>query len=326
MKINPRDIDRFECTKFKATLFYGNNLGLIQLRIAKIHNAFPQSTAIKINYSDVLRDPDLLLNEMQTTGLFGDKKVIVISEVEGAMPKQLEKILSESHDAVIIMYGNEITAKDQVRKFFETSAEFAAVPCYLEEAGNLEVALKKSGIQVADQAAMQYISTNLSGDSVSLSAEIDKLTSFHKAGDKLSLEDVKAIISKSAQDTDADKYIASLIQGDLLSAEIELEKLILSDVKLSFIIRALSRYFTKLYLAHGLIADGISEAEAPSKLTPPIFFKNIPTFRLAIKRYSAPKTIEILEQLLGIEIKIKSNDTGLSKIIFEKELFNLFTS
>jgi DNA polymerase-3 subunit delta len=342
MKINPRNIDRFlnngEFTEFKSILFYGNNTGLIQNHIESICKVFLRNVSdeeslnkLKMKYSDVSKEPDLLLNEIKTTSLFCSKKIILINEVSGTITKQLEEALSEerSSDVLVIFYGDQIAVKDKVQKFFETSPDFASIPCYLEEAQDLEreisSRLRKEGVRIENPEAIKYIANNISGDRLSIETELDKIISSYKKEDKISNIEIKNIISKSSADTNADKYIAFLMQEDFLSSEAELEKLILSDVKLSFIVRALSRYFTKLYLAHGLIADGIPEAEVPSKLKPPIFFKNVPSFKLAMKKYSASKTIDILERLLLLEIQIKSNDSNLAKIIFEKELFNIFT-
>jgi DNA polymerase-3 subunit delta len=338
MKINPRSIDRFlnnqEFKKFKAILLYGNNIGLVQQYIDLISKKISEgedADKLKFKYADIAREPELLLNEIKTTSFFGSKKIILISEISSKIPKQLEKILLEekNSDVVVIFYGSQLVPRDNIRKFFETSQELAIIACYLEEAQSLErkifSKLQEAGVQIENPQAIKYIASNMSGDSASIETELDKLISFHNAGNKISNKDIKNIISKVNSDPDADKYISFLVQEIFLSAEAELEKLILSGVQLSFIVRALSRYFTKLYLAHGLLADGVSESEVPSKLKPPIFFKNIPTFKIAMKKYSASKVIEILEALLFLEIKIKSNESGLAKIIFEKDLFDIFT-
>lgn len=338
MKINPRNLDGFltrEFIKYKALLFYGNNLGLIQQHIASISKNFfaakeDASNVIRINYSSLAREPDLLLNEMRTLGLFGSKKIVIVSEVTGAIPEQLKKALSEesSPDVLIIFYGNQIAVKDPVQKFFELSQGFASVACYLEEAQSIErtalAAFKKAGIQIEGSELIKYVSSNVSGDSASIAAELDKLVSLHKSGDKLVMADMKAIISQSLTPADCDKYISFLMNRDCLSAEVELDRLILAGIKLTFIIKALSRYFMILYVAHGLIADGTPEDEVPSRLKPPIFFKNIPTFKLALKTYSVPKIIKALEQLLQVEIKVKTYDSSFAEIICKKELFGLF--
>jgi len=340
MKINPRSVDNFinnnEFKRFKATLFYGNNIGLVKKRITRISENFFQnnseqeaSNKIKMNFADVSREPDLLLNETKTLSFFGSKKIILISEASGVVSKQLEKILLEENnpDALIIFYGGQLAPKDQVRKLFETSQELASIPCYLQESFGIEhevlAELKKAGI-TSNAETIKYVVNNLGGDSASISTEIDKLVSIYKHGDKISTDEVKNIISKSSRDADCDKYISFLMKEDFSLAEAELEKLMLAGTKPSFIIRMLSRYFTRLYLSHGLIAEGTSEDDVPSKLRPPVFFKNIPTFKLALKKYSASKIMEILEKLLNLEIKIKTHDTTLSKIICEKELFSMF--
>jgi DNA polymerase III subunit delta len=340
MKINPRNIDNFlnnEFKKFKATLFYGNNIGLVHKRIDRISKKFLVDSndqevlnQIKINYSELAREPDMLLNEIRTLSFFGSKKIILISEVSGVIPKQLEKTLLEENnsDVLVIFYGGQLLPKDQVRKLFESSQQLASVPCYLEESFSIEreaiTRLKEAGIETTDTEAIKYVAINVGGDSASISTELDKIVSFYNRGDKISTDEVRNIISKSSTDADADKYISFLMLENFSSAEAELEKLILAGIKLPFLIKALSRYFTRLYVAHGLITEGISESEVASKLKPPIFFKNIPTFKLALKKYSAQKTIEVLEQLLYLEIKIKTHDTTLAKIIFEKELFEMF--
>lgn len=340
MKINPKHIENFlnnEFKKFKATLFYGNNMGLCHKYIDHTSQKFlnvtekqESSSKIKINYHELARGPDLLLNEIRTLNFFCSKKVILISESSGTVPKQIEKILLEENnsDVLIVFHGGQLLPQDQVRKLFETSQQLASVPCYLEEPLRIEREitdrLKKAGIETIDTEAIKYIANNIGGDSASISNEINKLISLYKSGDKISIEEIKNIVSKSSYDADTDKYISFLISENFSSAEAEFEKMMLAGIKLQVIVKALSQYFTRLYIAHGLISEGISENEVALSLKPPVFFKNIPTFSLALKKFPIEKTIKILEQLLYLEIKIKTHDVALAKIICEKELLEIF--
>jgi len=340
MKINTRDIDSFlnrDFTKFKAILLYGNNLGLVHDRIACIYKKFFQgsseqekSNKVKLRYSDIAKAPDLLSNEISALSFFGTKKLVVVSEVTGGIPKQLESMLLENPtpDTLVIFYGGQIAAKDQVRKFFETKEKFASVPCYLEEAPVIErkiySRLKEAEIKIIDPEAVKYAANSMGGDTRFIAREIDKLVAICKEKGQLSINEVKDVVSKTVAETNGDKYITCLMEGKMLSAELEFEKLILAGAKPSYIIRALARYFNQLYVAYGLIDEGVSTTEVPSKLKPPIFFKAIPTFRTALKKYSASKTLEVLEQLFSLEIKAKIHDASLAKTICEKELFDLF--
>ena len=343
MKITLNNIKRFlkeeQFIKFQAILFYGNNIGLARNYITSICDKFlvdilpvgqKHLSKVTFDYSTIVASPDLLLNEIRSLNFFGDKKIIVINEASGAISKQLEQMLLEKQDEniLIIFCGNRISTKDQIYKFFVSKQNMAAIPCYLEESSSIKrtllMKLEQAGIRVESNDVVEYIASNIEGDSTYMLNEIDKIISAYKDNKIVTFQEIKNIISESSSDTNCDKYISLLVAEKFQLAESELKKLISADVKPHFIVKSLSRYFIKLYTAYGLIAERVAETEITAKLTPPIFFKNIPTFKAALRKYPISKVIKILEDLLKLEIKVKSNDTNLAKIILVQELLNLF--
>ncbi|NRA73646.1 MAG: DNA polymerase III subunit delta [Rickettsiales bacterium] len=343
MKITLNNVKKFldeeNFIKFKAILFYGDNSGLIQRYVSSISDKFlansfaeEQKSLNKIifNYSPIIKEPDLLLNEMKSINFFGDRKIIIINEVIGNISKQLEQILLErqSTDVLVILYGNKISTKDQIYKVFLSAQDLAAIGCYSEQSSDIKKTIfakcKDAGMQVESQEVVEHIANNIGGDSAYISAEIDKIISFCDTKNLITLKDVKNIVGGFSSNVGCDKYISFLIEEKFQLAESELKKLILADVKPHFIVRYLSRYFMRLYVAHGLMSEGVHEVDVPRKLTPPVFFKDVPIFKLALKKYSISKITKILECLLKLEIKIKSNDTKFAEMVLEQGLFNLF--
>jgi DNA polymerase III delta subunit len=116
-----------------------------------------------------------------------------------------------------------------------------------------------------------------------------------------------------------------MLEKKILQAELVLEKLISAGVKSSQVIRCALRYYTQLYVAHGLLCNGMPFSQAFSQLKPRIFFKYTSAFNAALKEYSVHQVLCVIEQLLALEIRAKAVDAQSAWVICHKKLYEILS-
>ena len=87
--------DNIKLLKNKFSLFYGENLGLINEFKSKISNNY-NNKIIKFNQNDILENQSILLNEIENLSLFEDKKVFFLIDVNDKILNIIEEIISKN--------------------------------------------------------------------------------------------------------------------------------------------------------------------------------------------------------------------------------------
>ena len=98
--------------KNNIVLFYGENTGLIDDFKDKIIKNFSKSNIIKYNQEDILKNKDLLLNELQNFSLFHPQKIFLIRDVNDKALGVVEAAIKEIGENKIFLFS-DILEKDQ---------------------------------------------------------------------------------------------------------------------------------------------------------------------------------------------------------------------
>jgi DNA polymerase-3 subunit delta len=120
----------------------------------------------------------------------------------------------------------------------------------------------------------------------------------------ITLEDIEEIRIGPVE-TSLDTFCHAFASLQMAQASSLMNQLQGEGVNIIGILRSLAKYFLRLYYVRSKIDAGIKEAEAISSLTPPLFFKHIPTFTHHVKKWNNDKIILLLEELSELEVKCK---------------------
>ena len=166
--------------KNNSILFYGENLGLIEdfkKRIKKLNN---NKEFINFNQDEILKNEDLLLDEIQNVSLFGKEKIFFVNHVSDKIFKIVEKILNKNIDSNIFLFAGLLEKKNKIRNYFEKSKQFGIVPCYSDN----EISLKKivlsklKDFQGLNPYNLNLILESCNLDRMKLMNELDKIEIF----------------------------------------------------------------------------------------------------------------------------------------------------
>jgi DNA polymerase III subunit delta len=320
--------------RYKAILVFGSDHSLVSERVAflcrkVITNKDSETfSKVQLNYSDVAKDPSHLIDHIFSNTLLAEPKFIIIEDVDTSINKEVKAILvNNKSDNIVVLKAGELPPNSSIRRFFELENDLAALPCYtLENIGIKELLLTRmSEHQIkCEHGVVDYVVSNLRGEYLAISSEIDKMILCGIKQGTLSISNVEELLSGSSEKNTYDRLIKFLINADAVAVEHEFLKLNSSGVHVIAISRNIANYFIRLLRVKELISYKIcSESEALNILRPPIFFKHLEDFKRALNKYSIVQIINIIEICTNLEIECKT--TNISPLLcWEKMIYRTF--
>ena len=125
------------------SLFYGENLGLINDFKKLIIEANKNTTLIRLNEEEVLKKDAILFREISNTSLFEEKKAIFVDQVSDKILNQILEIENISTDIKIYFFSGVLEKKSKLRNYFEKSKNACAIACYEDNTITLKNIIQK---------------------------------------------------------------------------------------------------------------------------------------------------------------------------------------
>ncbi len=328
MKINYRNFES-NIKQFKSVLVYGNDYGVVSQTVDNIINKLiPGEQTIfnftSLQYNSIIKNPELLYNELNSHSLTKEKKIVLINEVEKVLPVWFKDLLLNlNNDVFVIFKASELVSNAAIRKFFETEKNLAVIACYHDEYATtkaiVESKLKQHKINI-DKETLDYLVANVNFDRLVLLSELDKLILFAQETGKVSLEQTKKLISLSGS-CSIDDFCFDVALGNSTDFDLRLRQLLDSKTNIITVIRSIARCFQQLLKVQSFIKNGMTLEQAMQKITPQVFFKYVPKFTNCLKRYSLMQLQDIITVLTDLELLCKSKNTD-HKVLFEYTVLN----
>ncbi len=319
MKIPPNKIENFikkPDNNISGILIYGPDLGLVSLRSEELYKNIKAKNndifnAIEFSYKDLKKDPARLNDELRLRSLFGDKKIIKITDIENTITKDLENILKKySGNNFMLWIGEDLSPSSSVRKLFETEKNLACIPCYKDDIVSLKQLISNYFSQNGYKASYEIIDLlahKFSGNRLIVISELEKLFTYKGENKQVTLNDIEESISENIE-LSLDNLCQEFASLNNQGLDNYLNKAFKENISPITIIRTLINYFLKLYLVQVKINNGTPEKIAIDNLKPPIFFKNIPIFKNHLTIWNLDKLSEILLSLQKLEASCKNNN------------------
>ena len=268
------------------TLFYGENLGLIndlKELIRKFNNG---NSIIRFNEEEIVKKNIIFFREINNDSLFGEKKIIFIDQVS-------DKILDLIHEAEkieteksIYLFSGILEKKSKLRDFFEKSNNCNIVPCYEDNEATLKRIILQNlkdfkGISTEN---MNLIIENCSLNRTKLKNELDKIKCFFL--DKvLDTENLEKLLNIKTNNN-FDKLKDAALLGKKQDTNKLLSDTILENEKNVFYLNSINQRLVKLLEIDN---NNNSVEKAVNTLKPPVFWKDKPNFISQAKLWNQKK-------------------------------------
>lgn len=237
-------------------LIYGPDRGLVSeraFRIAeksgvKLDDPF---ALIKLDTIDLQSDPDRLLNEANTIGLFGGQRLIWLRAggAEKVLLDSVTRIAEDpSLDCFVIIEGGDLKKGTALRKLAESNRAIVAVACYGDDAKALnslvDDELGQFGLRITPEAR-RLLNESLGGDRMASRNEIRKLALYCRGAEVITETQVEEIVG-DASATSVDDAIDAVLKGDCNGLQQSMKKIVASKTSVFLVLQSCLKQFQLL--------------------------------------------------------------------------------
>ena len=321
MKIKSENFLNFIKTNsnnFRFILFYGPNIGLVNLLFNKVIKELSIDVNDPFNVSkfytqNLIDEPYILTDTITTFTMSSDKRIILLDLSNNSLRKNIidnikTSLSSEVDDFLVIIKADNLGSMNELVKFTLNYKFGILVPCYEETANQIKLEisniLRENNYKFSD-SFISNLSSKFSNDSSINKMEFDKLNNF-LINNKEVTETV--LLSSVIDNTNVNLNNLSnfCALGDVKNALFFYEKIIDSSISPIVVIRTMVKHFKIIEKVLCNIEDGKNIDDAINYIKPPIFFKDKPVIINQSRLWSLPKINLILKRLADAEIRCKS--------------------
>ena len=302
-------------------LFYGENTGL-KNSFKYVLKKNIDFESLSFNQDEVIKNENIVINEISNVSLFGKKKIIFIDQVNDKLLNLSKEALSIIGENKIILFSGILDKRSKIRTFFEKDEDCAAVACYPDN----ELTIKKiilerlRGFEGLSTQNLNLIIDSCKLDRVKLNNELEKIISFFQ-DKKIVTEKLQSLLNIASNEDFNLLKDAALTGNKMITNKLLNETLIEPD-KIIYYLNVINQRLNKLKEINS--AKGSEKLEEKIKsLKPPIFWKDKNNFVNQAKLWNTTKIKNILNETYNLEIKFKSNSTINKNVLIKKLIIDI---
>ena len=311
----------FSTLKNNITLFYGENIGLKkELKdLIKFNNK--NKEIIKFLQDQILKNENILFNEINNISLFEREKIIIIDNADDKILETLKEIEDKTYEIKIYIFSEILEKKSKIRNYFEKSKKYGIVPCYQDN----EIGLKKiinnklSGYEGLTPYNVNLIFENCDFDRSKLLNEIEKIKIFF---DKKKIESIDLQMLLNVKSSDNFDYLKDeALVGNIKKTNKLLSQTIIEAEKIMYYLNSINQRLDKLMEINQSGEKNL--VGIIDNLKPPIFWKDKPKVIEQAKKWSLEKTKKMKEKTYNFEVYIKSNSIINKDLLVRKLIIDM---
>jgi DNA polymerase-3 subunit delta len=299
-------------------LFYGENLGLKNDFKRKIKLNNKKIKIVNFTQEEILKNENFFFNEILNISLFEEEKIFFVNHANDKIMPIVEEVEKKAETQKIYFFSDILEKKSKLRNFFEKKKICIAVACYADN----EISIKKivlnklKGFEGLSYENINLIVDNCNLDRIKLNNELEKIFSYF-TNRKINNKELEKILDIRINDN------FNLLKDAALNGNKNETNKLLSDTiidvdKNVFYLALINQRLNKLAEAARL-SNTTNLEDAISRIKPPIFWKDKPSFKEQAKKWNMDKIKLILKKTYDLEIKIKS-EAIIEKNILVKKL------
>ncbi len=308
--------------KTNINLFYGENFGLKNEFKEKLRTHYTKAQKFNINQEEIIKNEDLVYNEIFNLSLFDNEKIIFINQANDKILEFIKKIESKLENQKIFIFADLLDKKSRLRSHFEKSKNTGAIACYEDNSLTLKKIIleKLKDFKGLSSENINLILDNVYSDRVKLNNELKKIITYFN--DKiLDKEKLEALLNLKINEN-FNELKDEALKGNKNNVNKLLNDTVIEDEKSAYYISIINQRLMRIAEVNNLLKSSSLE-NAINSLKPPIFWKDKPAFTLQVQKWTSNKIRKILNSTYDLEINIKSNSLINNKILIKKLILDI---
>ena len=213
-------------------LICGIDAGLVSERVAAILKASVEDTrdpfqVVELEGNSIAADPNVLLDEAYTIGLFGGRRAIRIHLGSRAFHSTIELVLKDPpQDCVLIIEGGVTKSDMPLRKLIAGARQGVVIDCWTDDLRQIEQLIDEEAARMSMQvepAARTLLASLLGADRLATRSELSKLMLYARGHAVITEDDVEMSVS-DASTSAFEELVWHAFNGSQTSVEETLEK------------------------------------------------------------------------------------------------------
>ena len=310
--------------KYFINLIYGENIGMKDDIKDQIKIYFKNHEKILFTQDEILKKKDILIEQVENTSLFSNKKIIFVNEVTDKIKDIINDVGQKpKEDLKIFLFAQSLEKKSKLRKNFEKDNTQGIIACYQDNEKTLgEYTRRKlkdySGIT---QQMINFLIKNCNLDRKTLSNEIDKIKCLF-IDKKINTDKLPELLNNN-NNLDFNSVRDACFSADKTNLNENLGNIVLQNENAYFYLSILSNRIEKLINLNYELKKDKNIEKAIDSLRPPIFWKDKPIFYKQIKNWNLKKLEEAKKMLFDTEILIKTKMNSNNNTLIKNLIVNL---
>ena len=332
MKTDPFYYEDYLKNKFEninIIFIYGTNIGLVDLKykktleILEIDTNDPFSVS-KIDGDQFKDNPSILLDNINTLGVFSEKKFILLDLMKISITKSLENIILEAvktdrNNYLLLIKAANLKTSPFI-KYFQNVKNSILVPCYEEKVYTVQSKLSDLFSKHKINFKKDFVNSlilKLSSNSLTNEMEIEKIDVFLTNNKNVTEEMIFKLISGN-DDIILNKVIEHCTNGKPKDALMSFENVYDNQTTSVTLIRMFVNHFKLIEKVLLLFENNKNLVNVVDSIKPPIFFKKKEFIIFQCRVWNLKLISITLARLIELELKCKLNSTA------EKTLLSQF--
>ena len=309
----------------KIILFYGENQGLKEEFKKNIKEANKNNEKLNLLQDEIIKNENLLINEISNKSLFNDKKIIFIDQVNEKILNIIEKMAEDVSDEKIVIFAGNLDKKSKLRSYFEKSKLCGIVACYQDN----EITIKKiitnklSDYQGLSTQVINFIIQNTGLDRSKVNNEIEKIKSCFLEK-KINLEKIDLLLNIKTND-DFNKLKDEALKGNKIKTNKLLADTVFEPENNIYYLNSINQRINKLYEIEKMKQNNSNTEILLSSLKPPIFWKDKPVLIEQTNKWNKNKIKKALEKTYTVELQIKTGSAIKNDLLIKNLMIDLCT-
>lgn len=309
----------------KIILFYGENQGLKEEFKKNIKEANKNNEKLNLLQDEIIKNENLLINEISNKSLFNNKKIIFIDQVNEKILNIIEEMAEDVSDEKIVIFAGNLDKKSKLRSYFEKSKSCGIVACYQDN----EITIKKiitnklSDYQGLSTQVINFIIQNTGLDRSKVNNEIEKIKSCFLEK-KINLEKIDLLLNIKTND-DFNKLKDEALKGNKIKTNKLLADTVFEPESNIYYLNSINQRINKLYEIEKMKQNNSNTETLVSSLKPPIFWKDKPVLIEQTNKWNENKIKKALEKTYTVELQIKTGSGIKNDILIKNLMIDLCT-
>ena len=328
MIVKEFEFNKININKYNLYLLYGKNEGSKKEIISKITSKNKNIEIQKLDERQVLENQELFLEELLSSSLFNNEKLIIINRATDKILKNIESIYEKKISGLVLIINSDILEKkSKLRNFFEKEKELVCIPFYPDTTQTLSLMANKFFREKKipmSQSNINLIINKCNGDREFLENELIKIELFLFRKKNLDTNELTKLINLIENHSISELIDSCLINNSKKVSLILNENNFNNEDCVTIIRTFLAKAKKILKLANNYSKNNNLEITL-SESKPPIFWKEKDVVKLQLLRWKPEMIKKLITNIYDVELEIKKNSSSSLNILMNF-IFNQISS